>query len=739
MAAAVQFNEKFASNYVAAPIAAPAAGSWVSVSGTFTGKLAAQQPPGEAHRLFVLSVPYDPAVDSYLVPGAEVRFPIVPGAEANSVVCTLPLVDKWPSSKCAFTFPVKLSKEGATSDVVTINGMEVRAPAAEGEAGEEEAAAEEEGGGDDTLVDAPAEEEAGAAAEGEAGAAAGEEAVHVPVPSQFGTPVLVADIHARLCVEPKLCAENGDCFPLSSMCGFELTADKVEAPDADTTEAVRVSRDASVGILVGDDPIGGIAASTLRKEEGMEEATFREKMAPWRSSYHWATAEAKLSAAFMFSLAVHLERTVIVLETTPDGEKYIDPARAYGMRDDSELRRTPERRGKEETIPFYFMIKLADLPTVLRAQACSLLQYDRDGVHFQPLVRDIAWTEEQSEKGESEGEEGAAVSLPADDGAGTAGDGISPALAGDEDDGVDMEVHETPPLEQGQHLPQPMAPLRATQTATAKSLSTTDAVVADVMVVAEVAEATSVDAVAEAEPPAKRPRRSWQSAGSATATRDVTQGGGVWASFTATLSNERVVAGAQVRFVKSGVAPQTFDVPSLPAGQEMTFPLRFADVAGESVAVMVEVKAAAQKPRKAGALVTSTSSAASATASVAVAVPVAAAAAPVAAAAAPVAAVAAPVAAPNRKKRAAAARAETALTDAAAQEGDDLTHAVKASTVAPVKEKSLEEAIPPVLSPIKEAPLEEALDGLFGRCVAYRWHVRVHNCSAPSKTHSLRK
>ena len=80
-----------------------------------------------------------------------------------------------------------------------------------------------------------------------------------------------------------------------------------------------------------------------------------------------------------------------------------------------------------------------------------------------------------------------------------------------------------------------------------------------------------------------------------------------------------------------------------------------------------------------------------------------------------------------------------AMTDAVAQEGDDLTHAVKASTVAPVKEKSLEEAIPPVLSPIKEAPSEEALDGLFGRCVAYRWHVRVHNCSAPSKNHSLRK
>ena len=91
---------------------------------------------------------------------------------------------------------------------------------------------------------------------------------------------------------------------------------------------------------------------------------------------------------------------------------------------------------------------------------------------------------------------------------------------------------------------------------------------AEVTVVAGVTEATAVDAVAEVapEPPAKRPRRTWQSAGSVTATCDVTEGGGVLASFTAMLSNERVVAGAQVRFVKAGVAPQTFDVPSLPAG-----------------------------------------------------------------------------------------------------------------------------------------------------------------------------
>eukprot|EP00966_Prymnesium_polylepis_P244239 5648273-Prymnesium_polylepis.1 len=96
----------------------------------------------------------------------------------------------------------------------------------------------------------------------------------------------------------------------------------------------------------------------------------------------------------MFSLAVHLERTVIVLELTPD-EKYIDPVRAYGMRDsEGMLRRTPEKPGKEETVPFFFSVKLADLPSVLRTRACSLLQYDREGAHFQPLVRDIAWTEE---------------------------------------------------------------------------------------------------------------------------------------------------------------------------------------------------------------------------------------------------------------------------------------------------------------------------------------------------------
>ena len=46
----------------------------------------------------------------------------------------------------------------------------------------------------------------------------------------------------------------------------------------------------------------------------------------------------------------------------------------------------------------------------------------------------------------------------------------------------------------------------------------------------------AVDAVAEMAPPAKRARRAWQPIGSVTATRDATQHGGAWASFTATLT-----------------------------------------------------------------------------------------------------------------------------------------------------------------------------------------------------------
>jgi len=47
---------------------------------------------------------------------------------------------------------------------------------------------------------------------------------------------------------------------------------------------------------------------------------------------------------------------VVVLELT-DGEKYLDPARAYAQCDEEgALRRTPAVPGKAETVPFYFTV-----------------------------------------------------------------------------------------------------------------------------------------------------------------------------------------------------------------------------------------------------------------------------------------------------------------------------------------------------------------------------------------------
>eukprot|EP00966_Prymnesium_polylepis_P067384 1564651-Prymnesium_polylepis.1 len=119
------------------------------------------------------------------------------------------------------------------------------------------------------------------------------------------------------------------------MCGFEISREQVATPNAATTEAVRLARGGAVHVIAGAAPIGGIAASTVRAEEAMVKtpAAAERKMAPWRANYHWETVEAKLSAAFMLGLAVHLERMVIVLEKTPN-DCIVDPARAYGMRVD---------------------------------------------------------------------------------------------------------------------------------------------------------------------------------------------------------------------------------------------------------------------------------------------------------------------------------------------------------------------------------------------------------------------
>ena len=852
MAAAVQFNEKFASQYVAAPTAAPP-GSWVSISGTFTGKVASEQPEDGSHRVFVITVPYDPAVDSYLVPKAELRFPIVPGAEANSIVCVLPAEDKWPSGKCTFSFPVKLSQDGAVGDTITMNGLEVRVPPTAPAAA--------------SPAPVPPAAPDGAPAHGGGGAGGGGASRRPPIQSVQRQPIPIAEVHARLATLSYSlgdAAPEGDCYPLSVLASVgDITPAEAVEPTAQTIAKVVTTRNAAIDLIVGES-IGGIGGAVFPAGEGLpaDAGEAEAAMAAWREGGHWSDGLPFKTPPFMLSVAVVVKRPVIVLERR--GDAYLNPVHVYGAIDpQGNLVRTPARGGDPETIPSYRHIDFEAVLAAMRSPTPpALLAFD--GVnHHSPFVRtELAPTEvvdrkdvgnvdeldgvpleevpyaaenivvppggeshvshidQQLQVAEQLQEPGAhqmligeltdqemnatmldlglawkdekqtvmigtaksyelidqvesfldsrlkvdamTVIIPgvrrfnftrsefgqrllscmtsADAPSDAMGDDEMDAMGDDHGEAGEAAVHETPPEIQPTL---PMAPNRPTNIARAKSLAdaaeaetvaesapvqvgasaeemagapaedfaapAVEAVVAPVVeaaaalavavavpeatVVAEV-QVDAVDAVAELAPPAKRARRSWQSVGNVTATRDASQGDGPWSSFTATaLPDERVVAGAQVRFVKTGVAAQTFDVPAVATGQAMTFPLRFAGVAGDSVVVKLEVKALAQQK------------AAKSLASTAATVP-------------------APPVAPQARKgkqRAAAVRANGALADAATQEGDDLTHTVKASTVAPVKELSLTEALPPGFSAVTDAPLE-SLEQLFGRCVAYRWH-----------------
>ena len=51
--------------------------------------------------------------------GGKVKFPVVPGAPADGIVCDFP--ESWPESSKELTFTLKLDRAGATEDSVTIN------------------------------------------------------------------------------------------------------------------------------------------------------------------------------------------------------------------------------------------------------------------------------------------------------------------------------------------------------------------------------------------------------------------------------------------------------------------------------------------------------------------------------------------------------------------------------------------------------------------------------------------
>ena len=102
---------------------------WQSLSGgPWVAKLMrpSRQPVAWAtYRNFYVSITFDPHLTP-LAPGGQIKFPLVAGAPAEGIVCSLP--DSWTSRDKSFVFRLKLSKNGCTASTVVINQILHRTP-----------------------------------------------------------------------------------------------------------------------------------------------------------------------------------------------------------------------------------------------------------------------------------------------------------------------------------------------------------------------------------------------------------------------------------------------------------------------------------------------------------------------------------------------------------------------------------------------------------------------------------
>ena len=181
---------------------------------------------------------------------------------------------------------------------------------------------------------------------------------------------------------------NGDCYPLSVMAGFEITAAAALRPTADTTVRVRETREGSVGLLAGDGGFDGIEATVFRAGEDLpgDSAAVLDAMDAWLQPGFWNSGNGNKSASFMLGVALHLDRPVAVLERK--GKTVLNPVKVYGARAASgELLHSVAKPGAPETIPTFKLVPVADLIETLRANpiSCSVLEFNGSN-HFDPWI-----------------------------------------------------------------------------------------------------------------------------------------------------------------------------------------------------------------------------------------------------------------------------------------------------------------------------------------------------------------
>jgi hypothetical protein len=72
--------------------------------------------------------------DTPLTPGGQIRFPTVPGAPDEGIVCNIP--HQWGPRCKQLVFPLELSKNGCTANEAVINAIECRPPRSESDGGD---------------------------------------------------------------------------------------------------------------------------------------------------------------------------------------------------------------------------------------------------------------------------------------------------------------------------------------------------------------------------------------------------------------------------------------------------------------------------------------------------------------------------------------------------------------------------------------------------------------------------
>lgn len=389
--AAYEFNLKFAAGFKAgmggsdAPpgpsgSGAGAAGSFKPINPMPEGFLFQLAPAGEQptsadspHRVFRCDIDWHASFS----PGCSLRFDAVPGL-SDGITFTLPDRDDIAGKKVRVQLRIDKQGVGVSESTFTMHNLLLWT------VGETEG--EGEGAPPPPQLPQP-------------------QPPPPPLPLPPPPPVSYAASHMRppivgsdLCAQLKgvgfarsTAAKNGDCFPLSAMAGFEITATAAKSSRAAATRAiVRGVRKGAVDILATSKPtVHGVDASVFRASELLPEdaAAAHAAMSPWLELGFWQLEnDPHKSASFQLGVSLHLERQVAVIERS--GGKYTDPARIYGARDhNGALVHSDARPCAPETIPTFTLVPMEELVEMLRAnpRCCSLVEFDRMN-HFVPWI-----------------------------------------------------------------------------------------------------------------------------------------------------------------------------------------------------------------------------------------------------------------------------------------------------------------------------------------------------------------